>query len=137
MTRLLVLAGIMLAVMAIMNWLLSGGLLRVLIDVPVLWLLVLGLPAAGAVALLMPDRPRTIRVPVFVTDPSDEPRELHVHVHHDVTVQHVHSYQVRHDVRHHHDVVVRPQLAAPPGVQVVDGTVVGRPQAVRAIEKGR
>lgn len=128
----------MLAALAIMNWLLSGGLLRVLIDEPVLWLLVLGLPTAGAVALLMPDRPRTIRVPVpVVADPSDEPRDVHVHVHHDVTVRHVHEHVHSYETTVRYEPAPRPQLAAPPGVQVVDGTVIERPRVARAIERGR
>lgn len=136
--RLLGICAVAATVLWLINWLLSGGLLRVLVDEPVLWLLVLGLPATWVVALLLPDRPRTVRVAAPVVGEYDDGEHVHLHVHHHqhVTVEHRHVYEARvqHDVVHHHRAIA--PVRAIPGPRVIDGQVVQQ-RAVGAIEEGR
>lgn len=122
------LAAAILAV-AVINWVIGGGVLQLLRDVPVLLLLFPGLPIVAALAILIPDRPRTVRV---YLPAGDLPEEVHVHVHH----HHDHLHQVTH--RHVFEGTVTGQRPVSHRVldsapMVIDGSVFG---ATRAIERG-
>lgn len=118
------------ASVTVINWLLSGGLLRLLVAAPVLWLLVAGLPMAAVLAVLIPDRPRTVRIPVPVFE-GDGPLEVDVQVHHHHHHVVIHEHRYRADVTEQHALRRAPAALSAPrrvalgrGGPVIDGSVV-------------